>query len=190
MMSAKAVVCPHCGRRQSDRDPVPQAREAGPFRSAQKSTGGQSSGPQAGDDEGAGEAPPARPKLELSPEETRALFATQGVAAADDRPRGLASVLVPRPDASPLARGLEGILTVVALPMLVAGLVPLMLSPRTRAVIHESEAIVSAAAAIAGGLAIWSLGPLMGWGPNATYAVIGLGAGAIVGRLFVRSRMT
>lgn len=173
-MSDKAVVCPHCGTRQRDRDPVVPPKRA-PYRDPD--------GPEPG-------PVPERPssQMKISPEEAAALFATSATPA---RARGPMALFIPRAGASPFARSLEWLLTLVSLPMLVAGLAPLVMRRRSaRALRSGSELTLTLAALGLGGLMLFFTLGALGWSELTTYSALGLCGGALVGRLVLRMRTT
>lgn len=182
MMSGKAVVCPHCGHRQSDRDPIQRsAAEAsqadGPFRAASQPDGGEA-------------APEKRPPMKISPEEAKALFATTGADVGASSGGGIAALLLPRPDASPFARSLEWTLTLISLPMLVLAFAPFMLRYRLWGSLRSGSEIALGLGGIA-------LGSIIGYpvlrafhlSQPTIYALIAICGGAIVARIFVRLRL-
>lgn len=167
------MVCPHCGARDRDRDPIERPKRA-PYRDAE---------------EPRDDAPAAKKeKMKISPEEAAALFATTATPAT---PLGPVALLVPRHGASPFARSLECLLTLVALPMLLLGLAPLVMRRRHRAAVrHGGEVGLSVAALGIGGLTFYALLHSAGWSQTGIWSVIGLSGGAIIARLVIRMRMT
>lgn len=162
-MSETAVVCPHCGSRQADRDP--RQRSATP-------------------------AKPAEP-LELSKDEVAALFSVRGADVMDfDEPRGPLALIFPAPDATGWGRVVEWALTVVAAPLLVPGFVFALFRLRFfgNQMMRASEATLTLAIGTSGALSVWSLAALAGWGSTVTAAVVGGGVGALTTRLFIRRR--
>lgn len=164
-MSATAVVCPHCGTRQPDRDPIDTEAIA------------------------AKEARRKKP-LELTAEETAALLESQGLTSASYEtraPRGPASLLVPRAEASGWVRTMEWTLTILALPLIFSGLLTVVFRPRMWAwVANGHELALTALSAFLGGLTVYSLCMALGFGPNATWGAMGISGGALVGRTILR----
>ncbi len=107
-MSAAAVVCPFCGKRQVERDPC------SPKPAAKK---------------------PGLQGVALSREEVSALLATDRARDGDDgdRPGMFASLFFPHPRASGARRLVEVVLIVASLP-LIAGMLLLLLRRRRRSV--------------------------------------------------------
>src|SRR5689334_10602540 len=100
-MSEHAVVCPHCGTRQKDRDPIKDTR------------------------------PKARPLTNLTKEEAAALLATQGAdKLAVEGPRGFVALILPHPASQGWVRLLEIACLLASAPVLVSGVSYYMISVR------------------------------------------------------------
>ena len=164
LMSASAAVCPHCGHRQSGRDMV--------------------------DPELVG--PKQKPKnLSISGEEAAALFAVKGLTrggAGYERPRGPMALIVPRDEANGWVRGLEWLLTLLALPLLFGLFSLVIFSPRRMRSIRQSgEVALSLAAGALGAVGIWLLALGTGLSGALLWTVVGVSGVALLARLVVRS---
>ena len=164
-MSATAVVCPHCGTRQPDRDPVDaRATEV--------------------------KAAIRKKPLKLSPEETAALLESKGLSASTygaEGPRGPASLLVPRAESHGWVRTMEWALTILALPLILSGFLTVVFRPRTWAwVANGHEIALTALSAFVGGLTVYPLCMALGLGTNGTWGAMGISLGALVGRTILR----
>ena len=118
-MSEVAVVCPHCGARQSDRDPIVAAQQ----QRATSRDDGVSVDPYRGEPTSTSPEPEKEP-LELSADEARALLEVKGIAGAAieyERPAGPLVLILPRAEAAGPTRTLEWMLTAIALPMILLG---------------------------------------------------------------------
>lgn len=112
-MSAHAVVCPHCGARQADRDPV--VRDAAPKKKA---------------------------LTNLTKEETAALLAVHGADEPDVEPiDGVAAVFLPHPAAPGWMRFVQTALTVAALPAIVSAAPMLIFTRRMRRMLRDSSGV-------------------------------------------------
>jgi hypothetical protein len=98
-----------------------------------------------------------------SKDELLALLATDPTHSAA-RPRGvIATMLLPHPGTAGLARAVELALTVVALPLVLAGIVGIALvrlSFRSPVFALTGEAVPALLMTIFGGLALWGVAPL------------------------------
>ena len=159
MMSAKAVVCPFCGARQASRDIL---------------------------EEPTSRPTKARQHPRLSPAEAASLTAPPGRAIAPDG-RGLESLLLPRHDASPFARTLEIIFTILGLPLVALGILPLFIRFRGFGLLRQgSEGLLTFLAVALGGLSTYALGMGSGLGSGGSAALVGFGIGALGARYLVR----
>lgn len=186
-MSATAVVCPHCGKRQSDRDPlVARAKKRATTRDD-----GAPVDPYRGE-------PPAprredkREPLQISTEEAAALLEVTGVASGAmeyERPMGPLQLVLPRAEASGLTRTIEWALAVIAAPMIVLGFVPMALRPRLwRYIADGSEWGLTLASGVVGGAVLFILGgELFGLSETGTWGLVALCAGALIARAILRA---
>lgn len=186
-MSALAVVCPHCGARQSDRDPVLAQKH----RKATTGDDGASVDPYRGmPAEVEPQEPEARP-LSLSGEETRALFEVKGIAHAAleyERPPGPVALIVPRAEATGLMRSLEWALAIVAAPMIALGLLACLFRPRMwRYVAEGSEWGLTLLSAFLGGIVMWSFSAAALGNDVLTWGLVAMCGGALFARAFLRS---
>ena len=177
-MSPTAVVCPHCGARQADRDPIEahlkaRATEADPYRGEPAP-----SGPRA-----------AAEPMSLSPEEARALTeVTLGARRLDAGPRiGAWALLLPSEGARGAARWAEIGLTLLAAPIVLLAFAMLLFQPRLwRRVARGEEWALTALCVVLGGVAIAGAGALAPSNETLTWLVGGTSCLALVARTALR----
>jgi len=163
MMSPDALLCPHCGVRQSDRAWV--------------------------DDVGAPTPSPAGP-LRVSSDEARALIQTRGAAALDYSPRGPMALVLPSAE-SGWIRTAEWVLTGMAAPLLLVGFVGILVRWRLFAHVRAGrEATVTVVFGLFGGVGLLSLAGAAGWQASSSLGLVGLCFGALLLRLWLRWRST
>lgn len=193
-MSAVAVVCPHCGARQPDRDPIAAAEHRrGTTRD------GVAVDPYRGEPAAPPEPEPATPDgptsrepLRLSGDEARALLEVKGVAhaaVAYERPPGPMVLILPRAEAAGLTRTLEWVLTFVALPMIVLGVAPMFLRPRLWRVIADgNEWALTLLSGVVGSITLWVFADeVFPLSEAATWGLVASCGGALIGRAIFRS---
>lgn len=161
-MSESALVCPHCGARQADRDWA---------------------SPPASD------RPPE--PLHVSSEEAAAIIQMRGAGALDlDEPAGPMSLVLPRPEAEGAVRVAEWLLTIAAIPVLVPGFVVALfrLGIFARAMSRISETTLTFIIGAFGASILLSAAMGTGWSRSAVLGLVGLSAGALFGRWLLRRR--
>lgn len=142
-MSDVAVVCPHCGARQKDRDPLPGQRELDKKAGRPVSA---NTGPE-----------PVLPKpaLEgLSTAEVGALLATDVKAGRRIGQGPIATMILPHPNTTGVVRLAELALTVAAFPLAIAGAALVGFARRGR---HATKPAPGPAAELTG--VVIALGP-------------------------------
>ena len=183
-MSARAVVCPHCGARQPDRDPVVPAlraeRPAPPARTARDA--------------------PARPNLagiEMSREEVAALLAIDDAARprptdGEQKQSAFAMLLLPSDATRGTARWIELLCTLVALPQIVSVGLVLIVPGRylhRRAIkVRAGDIQVALLASVMGSLGAIGLAQTVGWPLLPVLIVCGVGTVALFARAGIRLR--
>ncbi len=160
-MSAVAVVCPHCGARQPDRDPVV---ERGVARS--------------------------REPLKVSSEEARALLEVEGALATGGVQRGPSALFVPSPGSDGVARLAEWTLALMSAPLIFLGLMALLSRWRWYsgfdALEEAGETTITLVSLVAGGLAMVCFGFGLGLSEATVFGVTGTSAGALLARWWLR----
>ncbi len=158
-MSATALVCPHCGARQADREwTTPKDEDAS--------------------------AP-----LHVSSEEAAAILQMRGAGALDlEEPAGPMSLVLPRPEADGATRLAEWALTALAAPILVPGFVIALLRLRfvAQMIPRFSESSITLIVGTFGVATAMSICEIAGWSLGATLGLVGLSAGALVARWVIR----
>lgn len=152
-MSAQAVVCPHCGARQADRDPI--VRDAAPKKKA---------------------------LTKLTPEETAALLAVHGADRPEVDPHGgVVAVFLPHPAAPSWMRFVQGALTIAALPAIVSAAPLLMFTRQMRRMLRDTSGVwMHVLLAASGGASLYFS---LGFAPVAAgfgTTITGIGVGALL----------
>ncbi len=177
-MASVAVVCPHCGVRQVERDPVDPKRSVA---AAQPTSAPAHAHAH------------AKPVLRgVSPDEVAALLAVEAVRRGepvDDPPRAagtLADMLLPRWETRARYRELEISLTIAALPLLVSAFAMLPYF-RRRSFEHPSYILIGSV--IGGAVAMQTfLTFALGWSNSRALWMIGGCVAALAMRGIVRAR--
>ena len=138
-------------------------------------------------------APSALADVKLSPDEIRALIAVDTATRTSATPQrtSIAAVVLPHARTSGGARVAELALTLVCLPLLLSGLVPLALGRyalRRRAEDLSSEAAVTLMIAVSGGLGLASIMLELGGSAGAAAATVGAEIVALIIRNTIRAR--
>lgn len=127
----------------------------------------------------------------LSGDEIRALLLTDPTHREPDVGRGwLAMLVLPHPATSGGARTAELGLTVLSLPLVVAGTLSLALSRRRRTQQMEGELAPVLAMTVIGGLGLWSVLGLLGISGATMALLLGGSLAALWARGIVRARST
>jgi hypothetical protein len=184
-MSARSLICPHCGQQQNDRaEPEPPARSTAAF----------DDDPSIPDVEGHALVV-RRPPSETDDERMGPYRGTQARTAVIDasllvmrsdrvgsitdevRPAGPAALFFPRDEARGTVRAAEWGLGMVALPVLLPGMLALLLSPRLWGVLFRGgEVALTVLGVFLGGVTLYALGNLGGHDGAGSLAVVAIAA--------------
>ncbi len=110
-MSPRAVVCPHCGARQADRDPIEAKAPKKPLRDLTKE------------------------------ETAALLLVHGVDRSSVGGHEGVAAIFLPHPASTDLSRWIQILLTVVAVPAIVSGAPMLLFTRRSRAMLRDSSGV-------------------------------------------------
>jgi len=161
-MSAAAVVCPHCGARQPNRDWSSDA-DAAPATSS-------------------------REPLRVSAGEANAILTIHDATSMDASPRGPMSLVLPRGDLSGWRLGIDWALTALAAPILVVGFVLVVARWRLwRHVVQDGHEVgLTFLFGTFGAAGVASATMFADWSLGASAGLAGVSLGALLLRLWLR----